>query len=280
MINESQQNSDENGATLAAQCVTALLNRHGVPKYRHSVTVAEILGLSYSAGNRRMTMNASWSLEELKQIAEHFNETLQELVAVAKTDSMVEASVVINNRIIPCRLKLGEAITQVPAGTLIAAQIEGGAWRVTTADNKLVFGAHAVTRLLVETTNPRRRVAILDDHADTAEMLKQHLEAAGFEAFVFGRPSQLEDGTDYDAYVLDWIIEEDAQQHTAFALIQHIRARNPYCPILVLTGQIATGAADEQSIAAAMTAYNLKYFQKPLSMPILISALHSSFRPA
>ena len=88
---ENRSDTFAGDAGLAAQCIGALLTRHGIPKYRFAVTVSEILGLSYSAGNRRLTTNASWSLEELKSVAEHFGETLEELVTLDKSDALLEA---------------------------------------------------------------------------------------------------------------------------------------------------------------------------------------------
>ncbi|NTF65776.1 helix-turn-helix domain-containing protein [Rhizobium rhizogenes] len=278
ITHESRNHPADDEGTLAAQCIAALLLRHGIPKYRHAVTVSEVLGLSYSAGNRRLTMNASWSLEELKRVAEHFNETLPELVSLAKADSMVDATTVMNNHIIPCKIRLGNPVAQVAVGTLIATEVEG-AWRVMPADGKPMIHTLSVTRMVVEPVTPSRRVAVLDDHDDTAQSIARHIQIAGFEAVTYSRLTNLED-KDYDAYVLDWIIEADSRRQTAFELIRNIRARNAFCPIFVLTGQIANGGADEQHIASAMTTYNLKYFQKPLSIPILISALNSSFKAA
>ncbi|MGG6899054.1 helix-turn-helix domain-containing protein [Rhizobium sp. BR 315] len=216
MINNSTDDIPLEPA-LAAQCVAALLTRHGIPKYRFAVTVSEILGLSYSAGNRRLTTNASWSLEELKRVAEHFGETLQELVTLDNADALVDASIVINNHIVPCRIRLGNPVGQVPAGTLIAAEIDGS-WRVMPADARSVIPAHAVARLLIEPTASRRRVAILDDHADTARTIVQYMETAGLDAVAFNDPQALYDQTDFDAYVLDWIIERDARRQTALEL--------------------------------------------------------------
>lgn len=264
---------------LAARCIAALLTRHGIPKYRFAVTVSEILGLSYSAGNRRLTTNASWSLEELKRVAEHFGETLQELVTSENADALVDASIVINNHIVPCRIRLGNIVGQVSPGTLIAAEIDGS-WRVMPADARSIIPAHIVTRLLIEPTASRRRVAILDDHIDTAKTIVQYMETAGFEAVAFSDPQALYDQTDFDAYVLDWIIERDARRQTALELVENIRARNALCPIIILTGQIRTGNVDEENIAAALAQHNLKFFTKPASMPILIAALNASFKTA
>ncbi|MDL2405191.1 helix-turn-helix domain-containing protein [Rhizobium calliandrae] len=276
---ENRSHATEAEAGLAAQCITALLTRHGIAKYRFAVTVSEILGLSYSAANRRLTANTSSSLEELKLLAEHFGETLEELVTLDKTDPLLDASVVINNHIVPCRIRLGNVIGQVSPGTLIAAEIDG-AWRVMAADARSIIPAHAVTRLVIEPTVSRRRVAILDDHADTAQTIVHYMEMAGFDAVSFNDPQALNEQADFDAYVLDWIIERDARRQTALELVENIRARNALCPIIILTGQIRTGNADEENIATALAQHNLKFFTKPASMPILIAALNASFRTA
>ena len=278
-ISEIRSDNPEGEAGLAAQCIAALLTRHGIPKYRFAVTVSEILGLSYSSANRRLTANASWSLEELKRVAEHFNETLEELITLNTADALLDASIVIDNHIVPCRIRLGDIVGQVPPGTLVAAEIDG-AWRVMPTDARSIIPAHAVTRLLIEPTVSRRRVAILDDHADTAETIVHYMEMAGLDAVAFNDPQAVQDHTDFDAYVLDWIIERDARRQTALELVENIRARNALCPIIILTGQIRTGNADEENIAAALARHNLKFFTKPASMPILLAALNSSFKTA
>ncbi|MGV1795318.1 helix-turn-helix domain-containing protein [Rhizobium sp. A37_96] len=276
---EVREDHPESEAALAAQCIAALLTRHGIPKYRFAVTISEILGLSYSAGNRRLTTNASWSLEELTRVAEHFGETLQELVTLDNMDSLLDASIVINNHILPCRIHLGTVVGQVPPGTLIAAEIDGS-WRVMPAEARSTIPAHTVTRLVMEPAASQRRVAILDDHSDTAQTIVNYMETAGLEAIAFNDPQALYDQTDFDAYVLDWIIERDARRQTALELVENIRARNALCPIIILTGQIRTGNADEENIAAALAQHNLKFFTKPASMPILLAALNSSFKTA
>lgn len=276
-MRESRSDVAEDEVGLAAQCVGALLARHGIPKYRYAITVSEILGLSYSAGNRRLTTNASWSLEELKRVAEHFDETLEELVAVQKADALIDASIIIDSHIVPCRIRLGNVAGQVAPGTLIATEIDG-AWRVMPADARSVIQAHIVSRLLIEPIMSRRRVAILEDHADTAQAIAQYMEMMGLEAVTFDDPQALYDQADFDAYVLDWIIERDARRQTALELVGKIRARNALCPIIILTGQVRTGNADEENIAVALAKHNLKFFTKPASMPILVAALNASFK--
>ncbi|MGO7172171.1 helix-turn-helix domain-containing protein [Rhizobium leguminosarum] len=278
-VSENSSETSDEEVGLASQCISALLTRHGIPKYRFAVTLSEILELSYSAANRRLTMNASCSLEELKRIAGHFNETLEELITLHKADALIDASIVIDNHIVPCRIRLGDVVGQVPPGTLVASEIDG-AWRVMPVDAKAVISAHTVSRLMIEPTISRRRVAVLEDHADTAETIVHYMEMAGLDAVAFNDPQALQDHADFDAYVLDWIIERDARRRTALELVENIRARNALCPIIILTGQIRTGKADEENIAAALARHNLKFFTKPASLPILLAALNSSFKTA
>ncbi|MDQ0455485.1 helix-turn-helix domain-containing protein [Rhizobium paknamense] len=273
----SVMRADDDEVGLASRCVALLLARHGIPKYRYAVTVSEILGLSYSAGNRRMTMASSWSLEELKRIAEHFNETLEELIASYRADAFTEASIVINGHIIPCRIQLGHLSANVLPGTLIAKKIDEK-WQVMTADAKPGAPVHLVSRVWIENTSRKRRIAILEDHADTAETILQYVETAGFEAEIFNDVHALADNISFDAYILDWVIKAENRPQTAFELVSKIRATDVYCPIVILTGEINTGNADADSIAVALTRYDLKFFTKPVSMPILIAALNSSFK--
>src|SRR5690242_15615564 len=89
---------------LAARCVHALFERHGVPRHKRSTVVTDVLGISYSQSNRRLTTNASWSLEELKALAEHYGETLADLVSLEEHDGVVDATLVIGSFNVACRL--------------------------------------------------------------------------------------------------------------------------------------------------------------------------------
>ena len=61
---------------LAVRCVRALMERHGLPKYRQSPWLADALGLSYSQAHRRMTGASAWSLEDLERVGSLFGESL------------------------------------------------------------------------------------------------------------------------------------------------------------------------------------------------------------
>ena len=61
--------SPETDTPLAVRCVRALLERHGLPKYRQSAWIADAMGLSYAQAHRRMNGAASWTLEDLERLA-------------------------------------------------------------------------------------------------------------------------------------------------------------------------------------------------------------------
>src|SRR6476620_12322779 len=75
--------------SLAVSFVRALMDRHGLPKYRQSAWLADALGLSYSQAHRRMTGASPWSLEDLARVAALFGESLADVVGVAQRDAGV-----------------------------------------------------------------------------------------------------------------------------------------------------------------------------------------------
>ena len=83
-------------ASLAVSCVRALMERHGLPKYRQSAWLADAIGLSYAQAHRRMNGTSPWSLEDLAQVAGLFGESLADLVGLGLPQSSVPA--VMNRR--------------------------------------------------------------------------------------------------------------------------------------------------------------------------------------
>ncbi|VWX61030.1 conserved hypothetical protein [Burkholderiales bacterium 8X] len=265
--------------TLAARCVRALLQRHGVARNKHAAVVTEVLGLSYSQGNRRLTTSATWALEELQLLAEHFGETLDQLIAGARSDDLLDAVLLIGSTRVPCRALRGPAVRKPRPGALVMTPGDAG-WLVLPASPDLATPAFDVLRLVAEPSSAmNRRIAVLDDHDESAELIVSYLKTAGFDPVAFTRLEQIAAAlaiSDFDGYVLDWIIVND----TVRSLVADIRTRDAHGPIVVLTGQMRSGIADESDIATAMTQYRLRFFEKPASMPIIAAALLSSFGAA
>ena len=95
------------GLSLAVRCVRALMDRHGLPKYRQSPWLADALGLSYSQAHRRMTGASTWSLEDLERVGALFGETLAQVVSLDTTSGSVPGSLKMGSTSVGCRLWLG-----------------------------------------------------------------------------------------------------------------------------------------------------------------------------
>ncbi|MGQ3054211.1 MAG: helix-turn-helix domain-containing protein [Roseateles sp.] len=283
MSDNNQQQEQGVETTLAAKCVRALLERHGVPRNKHSAVVTDVLGLSYSQGNRRLTTRATWELEELRTLAEHYGETLTELVSLGQHDEMQDATLVTGTTSTPCRVARGPAVHKPRLGALVLTKVDAD-WLVLPAEPNLATQAYDIKRLLVEPSSATsRRIAVLDDHPESAQLIVSYLKTAGFDPVAFTNLDRIAASAasgEFDGYVLDWIIVKDSIQDTVSDLVAAIRARDAHCPIVVLTGQMRNGIADEAEIATAMAKYRLKFFEKPAPLPIISAALATSFSAA
>src|SRR5678810_489157 len=96
--------------TLAVACVRALMERHGLPKYRQSAWLADAMGLSYSQAHRRMTGASPWTLEDLAKVAGLFGETLADAVAATQPGSAVTGTMNVGATAMPCRIWLGDEV--------------------------------------------------------------------------------------------------------------------------------------------------------------------------
>lgn len=259
--------------TMAARFVRALLDRHGIPKHKHSATVAEILCLSGSQGARRLNSDAPWALEELTRLAQRFGETLASLVAPGEVAGLEPALIVIGTRQVDCRIQRGAPVHRPREGALVATTNEGQ-WFVTIVDAQLTTQAYDVERVVI-TPSPatRRGIAVLDDHQDSAASIVTYLRQQGFDAVAFTSLEQLAavvSADAFDGYVLDWVIGPDTVRN----LLASIRAKNAHCPIAVLTGH---GVDRETDIAAAKSEFRFDYFDKPLRLPIIAASFTRAF---
>ena len=269
--------------SLAAQCVRALLDRHDVPRRKHAAVVTDVLKLSYSQGHRRLTTDATWTLEELRALAEHYGESLAGMVSLGQLGEMQSATLKIGTTFAPCRIARGSAVHRPRPGALVAALVDSD-WYVVPAEHNLATQAYDIVRLVVEPSSAvSRRIAVLDDHIDSAETIASYLRSAGYDPSLFTDLVSITAAVGdrhFDGYVLDWIIEKNGVKDTVRDLVGSIRSRDAHCPIVVLTGEVETGVADESDIATAMAKYRLKFFEKPARLSIIAAALAGSLATA
>ncbi|NUZ05754.1 helix-turn-helix domain-containing protein [Piscinibacter koreensis] len=274
---DAAPDTDEPSATvpLAVRYVRALLERHGLPKYRQSAWLADATGLSYSQAHRRLNGASPWSLEDLERVAAMFGESLADLVSAPQRSS-VAGVMKLGPANLPCQLWLGSTAENPRPNDLVAIRTATG-WTALTASEAAEHVAYRVERLEATPSAPSRRViAVLDDDQDLAGSICSHLGDSGYDPRAFYRTADLEAAaqtTSFEGFVIDWLVGESS----ALDLIATLRAQHPSAPIVVLTAQVLTGMVQESEIADAVAAYNLVFAEKPVRMAILSASLARAF---
>jgi len=261
---------------LAVRCVRALMERHGLPKYRQSTWLADALGLSYSQAHRRMTGASAWSLEDLERVGTLFGETLAQVVSRASAPGSVAGSLKMGSTSVGCRLWLGEIAHNPRPDSLVAINTTSG-WTATLAAEAAEAPVYKIERLeALPSDSPRKVIAVLDDDQDLTNSICAHLESSGYEARPFFRTADLVSSSKaqhYDGFVIDWIVGETS----TLKLIASLRTADSLCPIVVLTAQVKSGVVDEADIAEAVRMHHIEFSEKPLRMSILLATLARSF---
>ena len=266
----------DESASLSVRCVRALMERHGLPKYRQSAWLADAIGLSYAQAHRRMNGAAAWTLEELERVGAHFGETLAELVALGGAQGSVPAVMRMGSASLPCELWIGDEVQNAKPDTVVAIKTSNG-WAALCASEATDHTTYAVERLQAKPSTAQKRiVAVLDDDEDLTNSICAHLQADGYEARPFYKTANLQSSLKtqhHDAFVVDWIVGETS----TVKLIAAVRAQDASCPILVLTAQVLSGVVQESDIANAVASFNLVFSEKPVRMTILSASLARAF---
>jgi len=258
--------------SLAVLCVRALMERHGLPKYRQSAWLADAIGLSYAQAHRRMNGTSPWSLEDLAQVAGLFGESLADLVSLGLPQSSVPAVMNLGSARVACQLWLGETLDKPTPGSVVAVRTSDG-WAAVPATEATEGVVYKIERIEARPTAVARRViAVLDDDQDLTDSICAHFQASGYDARPFYRTADLlaaAAAQQYDAYIIDWIVGEKS----TIKLIGSLRAKDATCPIVVLTAQVLSGVVDEADIADAVKRYGLVFSEKPVRTSILAATL-------
>lgn len=261
-------NPDE--SKLAARCVRHLLERHGIPRHKHSTVIGDVLEMSYSQAHRKVGATATWSLEEIARLATHFGESLAEVVEAGQLHDSQEAVLVMGPLKVPCRVWLGKVVDP-PYPPQLAAIGTPGRWLVMPSTEVRGVPALQVQRLVVEQAPVRaRRVAVVTERADMADLVARQLEGAGFEPQLFASVQALcpdERPQRHDAYVIDWVLG----RRTSRELIERIRSQDTRCPIVIIAGEMNTEFVSEYEVAEAVPRYGLALHREPVR-PMLVAA--------
>jgi CheY-like chemotaxis protein len=266
----------ESAGLLAVRCVRALLERHGLPKYRQSAWLADAIGLSYAQAHRKMNGAAAWTLEELERVGALLGESLADVVAPGGIEGSVSGVLSIGKARVPCKLWIGGAAEQPQEDALVAVQI-GSEWAAVLVEEAGERPMFVIDRLEARPSHTaRKRIAILDDDRDLTDSICAHLQDSGYDAHPFYRTADLQTRSKnerYDAFVIDWIVGETS----TVKLIAAIRAQDATCPIVVLTAQVLAGVVQESEIAQAVASFNFVFAEKPVRMAILSASLARAF---
>ncbi len=273
---ESGDTTSTDSPSFAVQCVRALMERHGLPKYRQSAWLADATGLSYSQAHRRMSGTSTWSLEDIAKVAELFGESLSDVVSLTSTRASVPGTMRVGTTTLPVQLWLGDAVDKPSPEVVVAVQTSSG-WAALVAGEASEGVVYRIERLEARPPlAPRRVVAVLDDDRDLTNSICTHFESNGYDARPFFTIAEVLASIEtqrHDAYVVDWIVGETS----ALKLIAALRARDATCPIVVLTAQVMSGAVDEADIADAVQRFDLAFHEKPVRTSILVATLGRAF---
>lgn len=271
--------SNDNSLPLAVRRVRALMERHGLPRYRQSPWLADATGLSYSQAHRKMNGASPWTLEDLERVATLFGETLAEVFKPDESEHAVRGVMTIGSASLDCQLWLGEPVENPRPDSLVAIKTSS-AWAAVCASDAAGNATYKVERLEARPSTAERRViAVLDDDHDLTNSICGHFAAAGYDARAFYKTAELLSGARaerYDGFVVDWIVGETS----TLKLIAALREQDAASPIVVLTGQVISGVVDEADIAAAVRDFNLVFHEKPVRLSILSATLSRAFTGA
>src|SRR5665213_997172 len=267
----------DEASSRAVVSVRALMERHGLPKYRQSAWLASATGLSYSQAHRKMNGGSGWTLEELERVGELFGETLAEVIAFGQGAGSVHGVMKIGSASLDCQMWIGDRVKSLGSESVVAVRTSSG-WAAVSASEVADAVAYKVERLEAKpSATVRKVIAVLDDDHDLTNTICAHLdESGGYEARPIYKTSDLLSSVKvqrFDGFVIDWIVGETS----TLKLIAALRAQDAACPIIVLTAQVLSGVVDEADIAEAVQTFDLVFSEKPVRISILSATLSRAF---
>jgi CheY-like chemotaxis protein len=282
-------------SALAADCLSALMERHGVPARQQAATLSQITDISISQARRKLR-GAVWLFGEVLAVTQHFGESLDQVFgqqalrpqpALPALDSSLgstanqAAQFLLDGQELPCQVRLGAQIRPGAPGALPLAAAHGArGWWVgsqTVLRNRGLHGPHyLVAQVSLTQANQAKppRIAVVDDDLASAEALGDWFNETGYQADAFTSAAQLLGMplSDYDAFVVDLIL---GVGQTAHALVEQIRAARPMAPIVLLTGQLRDGAATEADLTTLLRTQGVAFFEKPVRPAVLTATIQS-----
>ncbi|UTH76234.1 helix-turn-helix domain-containing protein [Chromobacterium sp. IIBBL 290-4] len=283
--------------------LTQLLELRGIAERERNVWLKNLLEIDLSSANRKLRGGIALNIEELAKVAGALSCSSDYLLGL--TSSSQEEAAAFQSQSLSATLRMeGLASDELFATSARAWQPAEGmdscivwlgkierannarnvAWRCQDS-GEWWFGLQGdapgacelrpvIACLMVESGLNNHRVAVVDDRAETAEVMQSFLEQAGFLADTFTGTAAARAAlqtTRYDAFVLDWSM---GQGENTEPLIEEIRRTlPPDTPIMLITGE-----ASEAEIERAIDRHGVRYFQKTGLFKPIVAQLKKDLR--
>lgn len=256
--------------------IEGILDRHGIGERQRVRALETALCMSYAQARRRLLGEAPWSIDELRRLADHFREPLIPMVAAFLNQPGRSASFPVAGAVLPCTVwPSGKPITGRIGPLVVLHDKFSDQWTVVPSSDATDRPSYELTMLLFERPAPRR-VAVLDGDLESARPMVEFLSAKGIDARAFDTGDALlsaMEAVHFDGFVVDWLLASSATSD----LLTLIRARQATGPLIILTGQITSGAAREDELALAGSTYKAFVFEKPTWLLTILNALQVGF---
>ncbi|MEY4564377.1 MAG: hypothetical protein RLZZ618_3654 [Pseudomonadota bacterium] len=263
----------------------AFLLAKGVARHKQTAEVAGLLGLAKTSVFRKFKGESSFTLPELKVVADHFGTDVDTLRGLGSASAEAGAGRIETARLciagMPAlgQLQVGPPLEAGDVCDLVAVSAEDG-WEVHLWGAAALAGrpGHAVASLRVSAL-PRQRIALLEDDSNAAAIVAMALEAQGMVVHTFQEPAALITALgqrSYQAYVIDWLLGGS----TAAEAIREIRQRQSAAPIAITTGALNTGAETEGALIPLAERFGAGIFEKPFRQAVLASYLRRGIASA
>jgi CheY-like chemotaxis protein len=256
---------------------TFLLSK-GIARHKQTGELAGLLGLAKTSIFRKFKGDSSFTLPELKTIADHFGTDVETLRGVAsneaeKSGSTLEAARV-NIQGLPAlaEIEVGLALQTDDVCDLVAIK-RSSLWDVFLwgAPELRGHAQHSIKSLKLSAL-PHPRIAVLEDDPGVASLTRNYLESEGMVTHVYEESNTLIKAIGhrpYQGYVVDWILGGG----TAQAAIEAIRALQTHAPIAITTGALNTGKETEGELIPFAERLGAGIFEKPFRHAVLASYL-------
>jgi CheY-like chemotaxis protein len=265
----------------------AFLLRAGVPKHKHTSELTDLLGLAKTSVFRKLKGDSSFTLAELKVIAEHYNTDVGTLRGLPPEAAHTTASAPLLESAqlhiagLPSKgeILVGAELAPEDICQLVAIK-RHSLWEVFDHRAPELQGQikYSIESLRIRSL-PHQRIAVLEDDRNMADSVRGALEQENMVVHTYEDASvfmQAIRQRPYQGYVIDWILGGSTAQQA----IETIRAQQIHAPIAITTGAMQTGAETEGQLVPFAEQVDAGIFEKPFRHKVLASYLRRGIESA